>query len=212
MATGDDLTDVWAELRRLRRRVRELESQSPLSNSSITSGSGVAVRMPSGISHTGDGSSTAGAAFLRANGGGQVGSGTAYFRSDGALTDSSGLLNFGVNVRGAASGTFAAFVRGELGVEAPLVPGGGLVSLGPAVKSASDAASSAASAASGAQSTANAADTKAGNAQTVATNALNRGNAAMSKANEIIDALTDLEQFVRSQHPSKPLYPPPVKG
>lgn len=114
-----DRNDYAAVIRRLEERIRVLETSTPAARTSITRGQ-----------------TTAGAAFIRAAGGGQSGAGTGYFRSDGALTDSSGTLNFAVNVKGVASGTFDGYVRGGLGVEAPLENGGPLVSLGPAVKEA----------------------------------------------------------------------------
>lgn len=149
----------------------------------------------------------------------QVEAGGTKIGSDGGISNDSDVIEFKSNMSSARNFTTTAAVRASQGVFAPYTSGGALVSLGPAVKAASDDASAAQSTANTALSRANSAlsdastaDTKAGNAQSSANSAMNRANAAMAKANEIIDALADLEAFVRSQHPSKPLYPPPAKG
>lgn len=68
--------------------------------------------------------------------GGSVGAGGTTIDADGKIGNSGGVVNFKTNVTGVANATFEGVARGRLGVEAPLEPGGGLVSLGPAVKEA----------------------------------------------------------------------------
>lgn len=264
----DNPDDYMAELRDLKRRIRELETHSALANSSITSGPGLQVRVPDGINVPDDGATTGAEPSIKfgqdgrigGRGGGSVkigtteatkdgiGSGGTKIGSDGKIGNTSGKVGVtgdleasgavagaSVGAGGTSIGADGKIGRddgGELQTKGRMAVDGNLVVIGSVdgrggvytpweggkntveaiMGGIKTTAQNAASAASGAQSTANTADTKAGNAQTAATNAMNRANAAMSKVNEVIDALTDLEAFVRSEHPTKPIYPPPTKG
>lgn len=133
MRDRNDRDQVLADLLR---RVEELERATPLENSAIVDGPGVAVHANAGIhleglgsllaagfliSRDAGGSAVAAGAYLSAEFGGRVGAGATYIRSsDGAIVNSDGEVYFATNIRGAASATFPGRVRGALGVEGPI--------------------------------------------------------------------------------------------
>ncbi|SFS15684.1 hypothetical protein SAMN04487783_2102 [Agrococcus baldri] len=199
---NDNPGNLAAELRDLKRRIRQLETASPLAHSSISHGTGLAVNIPAGIHMEGDGSATAGAAFLDSTGGGRVGSGASFFRNDGALTNSNGTLPVAVNMTGAANLTFEGEVRGRLGVVGPI--DGVQTELGAAVKEADRKGQSGYDNAMAARGEASDADAKA-------QSAWNLANAKATTAS-VAAVQSDLDNVKDGTSPISPtLYGPQTK-
>lgn len=146
----DRPTDYAAELREMKRRIRQLETRNPFASASITRGSGVRIALPAGIRLEGDGSITAGGlvfsaagngtiqaggAFIRGSGGGQVGAGGTLIGGDGRISSTSGTNRFNGNVAadGGISAASASFA-GALGALSAYITGslnsGGLYARG----------------------------------------------------------------------------------
>lgn len=180
-----DSQDPWAEIRRVVTRIRHLETANPLENASISTGR-IRVLTPGG-----DGESSSEEAII----------GHAYGKK-GVLVKDGGQW---MTTKEYADGKIAA------SHEYPNARITSLESFANAYGPTVNTHGTRLTAVEGVASTAN---TKAGNAQTTANTALStaNGKASQSKLNEVIDAINDLEAYVRSQHPGKISVPPIVKG
>lgn len=150
MSVLDQPTDYNAEIREMKRLIRQSARRNPFESASITRGSGLRVALPLGIYLDGDGSIVAnglslsgaqggqivaGGAFIRGNGGGQVGAGGTMIGGDGRVSTAGGTTRFNGNVAadGGMSAASASFA-GALGALSAYITGslnsGGLYARG----------------------------------------------------------------------------------
>lgn len=218
--------DAASVIQALVARVEKLERQNLLLHAAIDSQPGLAVKVPEGIDVKPGGSvAVEGADGLDVKSGGSIKIGTAG--KIGQSGDKIGLdgavhVKGGVNTDGGV--VSEGIVQGREGLRTPWGSGTGLVKdIMEGIKSTADTALANADSKptkayvdagdSASMGRANDAYSLADSKPTVAyVDGAVATRGSKSKQDEIIDALNNLESFVREMHPSKPIYPPIVKG